>query len=146
MKWKLLTVGKPSLDYARRGVAEYEKRLTRYVKLERVTVKERGQETNSRAQAEQLSDCDRVIVLDERGVDLTTAQLAAQIDQWELAGTKRVALVIGGADGHTDEMRERGDPLLRLSRMTMQHELALVVLLEQLYRAYTVKRGEPYHR
>ena len=59
---------------------------------------------------------------------------------------KKVAFLIGGADGHPPELRERCDEIWSLSRMTMQHELALVVLLEQLYRVFTIKRGEPYHR
>lgn len=146
MKWKLITVGKPSLDYAKRGMAEYLKRLSRYVRLDHSMTKEAGKATNSERLMELAGDCDFVIALDERGEELTTDAFTKLIDAREMAGTKRIALIIGGADGHSEALRSKADRVIRLSKMTMQHELALVVLLEQLYRAYTIKRGEPYHR
>ncbi|MEM7348468.1 MAG: 23S rRNA (pseudouridine(1915)-N(3))-methyltransferase RlmH, partial [Chloroflexota bacterium] len=70
----------------------------------------------------------------------------AKVEHWQLNAVKSVRLFIGGADGHDDEIRQQADLLLGLSGFTLQHELALVVLLEQIYRAHTVLRGEPYHR
>jgi 23S rRNA (pseudouridine1915-N3)-methyltransferase len=61
-------------------------------------------------------------------------------------GIKTISLLIGASDGHTKDLRSQADEVWSLSPLTLQHELALVVLLEQLYRAYTIKRGEPYHR
>ena len=145
MKWKILTVGKPALKYAKFGVSEYLTRLKRIVPVEMVTLKECGSKANGSTQLAR-SEGNLRIILDERGEDCTTAELVARIDRWELDRVKQAGILIGGADGHTDEVREAGDAVLRLSRFTLQHELALVVLLEQLYRAYTVKRGEPYHR
>ena len=145
MKWKILAVGKPALKYAKFGVSEYLTRLQRIVPVEMVSLKECGSKTNGATQLAR-SEGDLRIVLDERGEDWTTAELVRRIDRWELDRVKRASILIGGADGHRDEVREAGDAVLRLSRFTLQHELALVVLLEQLYRAYTVKRGEPYHR
>ena len=145
MKWKVLVVGKPALKYAKLGVSEYLTRLQRIAPVEMISLKECGSRANGVTQLAR-SEGDLRIVLDERGEDWTTAELVARIDRWELDRVKRASVLIGGADGHTEEVREAGDAVLRLSRFTLQHELALVVLLEQLYRAYTVKRGEPYHR
>jgi 23S rRNA (pseudouridine1915-N3)-methyltransferase len=87
------------------------------------------------------------IVLDERGERPTTRQLSDKVAALEMRGdVKCVAFLIGASDGHTDELRRSADWLLSLSSMTMQHELALVVLLEQIYRVATLRKGEPYHR
>ena len=86
------------------------------------------------------------IVLDERGEELTSRALAGKIDAWEQSSVKAGAILIGGADGHTDALRKAAGWTWSLSRLTLQHELALVVLYEQLYRAYTIKAGLPYHR
>lgn len=145
MHWKMIVVGKPALDYAQRGVAEYFSRLQRFVKVEIVYLKDGPPEVLAARYAKAAEGCWR-IVLDERGEMVTTAQLRTMVDRWEMAGTKRAALLIGPADGHTEEMRQNADCVLCLSKLTMQHELALVVALEQVYRIYTLKRGEPYHR
>ena len=84
--------------------------------------------------------------MDERGEAWDTGRLREEIDRWEMAGTGRVAVLIGGAGGHPEAVRAGCDVVLALSAMTLQHELALVVVLEQVYRVYTMKRGEPYHR
>ena len=86
------------------------------------------------------------VVLDERGDHVTSRDLAKKIDTWEQRGPRDFALLIGGADGHTDELRKAADWKWSLSKLTLQHELALVVTLEQLYRAYTIKAGLPYPR
>jgi 23S rRNA (pseudouridine1915-N3)-methyltransferase len=90
--------------------------------------------------------CFRVAV-DERGEQLTTAELAARIGALEMrGGIKCVAFLVGAADGHHETLRRGADMVLALSRLTLQHELALVVLLEQLYRVADLRRGGPYHR
>ena len=145
MKWKILAIGKPALGYAKAGVGEYLGRLKRSAPVELLYLKEAGSPANGKTQLARSTGSLR-IVLDERGEDWTTAELVKRIDRWELDRIKEISVLIGGADGHSDEVRGEADAILRLSRFTLQHELALVVLLEQLYRAYTVKRGEPYHR
>ncbi len=146
MKWTVQAIGKPALDYAKRGIAEYEKRLRRLAQLEVSYLgKDQGKEKNTLSHLQRSEGALR-IVLDERGESWTTDQLVKRIDQWEMNGVKRISLMIGGADGHPREMRQKADSVWALSPLTMQHELALVVLLEQVYRAYTIKRGEPYHR
>lgn len=145
MKWQIFSIGKPSLDYAKRGIDEYTKRLRRYTKLEMHQQKEAGQEKNSRYLLNASEKAYR-IVLDERGDSLTTADLAKRVQTWQNTGQKNVALLIGGADGHTDELRKSADLVISLSGFTLQHELAMVVLLEQIYRVHTFLKGEPYHR
>lgn len=147
MIWRFVTIGRPALDYAKAGAEEYRRRLSRYTQVEFLQGKERGQEENGRQLLKLSESASLRIVLDERGRDLSTPALVQRINAWEQDGTvKSVALLIGGADGHSDEVRASAAETWRLSALTLQHELALVVLLEALYRAYTIKRGEPYHR
>lgn len=146
MKWQILAIGRPSLRYAKTGVEEYLKRLGRYTSIELQTDwKDAGQVKNSDALLAASEGAVR-IVLDERGESWTTADFVSRLEAWQLNGVKRVAILIGGADGHTPELRKSADHLVALSGFTLQHELALVVLLEQIYRVHTVLRGEPYHR
>lgn len=146
MKWQILAIGKPSLRYAKTGVEEYQKRLGRYTSLELQTDwKDTGQLKNSEALLAASEGAVR-IVLDERGESWTTADFAGRVEAWQLNSVKRIAILIGGADGHTEELRKSADHVVALSGFTLQHELALVVLLEQIYRVYTLLRGEPYHR
>jgi 23S rRNA (pseudouridine1915-N3)-methyltransferase len=87
------------------------------------------------------------IALDERGETPTTRELARKFEAMKLSGEiKTIALLIGAADGHTPDLRKKCNMILSLSSMTMQHEIALVVLLEQLYRIETIHSGSPYHR
>ena len=87
------------------------------------------------------------VALDERGECLSTRKFAEKLDMLEMRGdVKTVAFLIGAADGHNQELREKCDLILTLSAFTLQHELALLVLLEQLYRVATLKTGSPYHR
>ncbi len=146
MKWQVLAIGKPSLGYAKRGVEEYQKRLGRYTSLELQTD---WKDSGSRKNSETLlaaSEGSVRLVLDERGEPWTTADFVDRVNGWHMNGVKRVAVLIGGADGHSPALREGADHVVALSGFTLQHELALVVLLEQIYRVHTVIRGEPYHR
>ncbi len=143
MKYRLLAIGKPKLPYASDGVREYARRLKRYASLEIEFLKERH---GSRALLERSEGSHR-IVLDERGEQLSTDGVVEHLNRLENRGDiKSVSFLIGGAAGHEPAVREACDEVWSLSPLTLQHELALVVLLEQLYRAFTVKRGEPYHR
>ena len=139
MKVEVFTIGKPRLRFVREGVEEYTKRLQRYapVALRFLATPE----DQLRASAGAFR-----VVLDERGELPTTAEFAQKVKRWKLSGVKRVAYLIGGADGHPETVRRAADWTLALSRLTLQHELALLVLLEQLYRVETLLAGHPYHR
>ena len=144
MKWLLLTVGKPALAYARAGRDEYLARLNKIAPLELITVKAGDQARESAELLSRSEGCFRV-VLDENGQSLTSRALAAKFEQWQ-TNARDVAFLIGGANGHTRELIDAADFLCSLSALTLQHELALVVALEQIYRARTILAGHPYHR
>lgn len=143
MKIRILAIGKPKLTFAAAGVEEYRKRLRRHARVEVDYLKER-------LGSEQLlarSEGSFRIALDERGELLTTAAMVDQVNRLEQRGdVKELAFLIGGADGHSEDLRRTCDRTWSLSALTLQHELALVIFLEQLYRVFTIKRGEPYHR
>jgi 23S rRNA (pseudouridine1915-N3)-methyltransferase len=145
MNWRLFAIGKPKLGFARDGVAEYAKRLRPLAAVTVEYLKPVGGEDESATLLRRSEDMYRV-VLDERGEQVGSRELAERIGQWERERFKSVALLIGGAEGHAPELRARADWLWSLGRLTFQHELALVLVLEQLYRAYAIKGGLPYHR
>ena len=145
MNWHLFVIGKPKLAFAKAGMEEYARRIQPFAALKVECLKNSSRETES---AILLKRSERMfrIVLDERGGHFTSRQFAQKISDWEQRSVKSVALIIGGADGHTEELRQSADWLMSLSKFTLQHELALVVALEQIYRAYSIKAGTPYHR
>ena len=93
-----------------------------------------------------IPDGAKVIVLDEKGKTLSSKEFAGQLIAWQDSSVRNVALLIGGADGHTDEVPKRADLILSFGKMTLPHLLMRAVLCEQLYRAYTIFIGHPYHR
>ena len=145
MKHCIVAAGKPALKYAKDGVAEYMKRLTRYGSFILKHIKDGSSEDVS-GRLLQASENSVRVVMDERGEQLTTEQLHKHMLKWEMRGVKRVSYLIGASDGHTEGLRKEADLVWALSPLTLQHELALLVLTEQLYRVETMKRGEPYHR
>jgi 23S rRNA (pseudouridine1915-N3)-methyltransferase len=141
--WKILAVGKPALGYARDGIAEYLSRIERTTKVE-VRFLKPGTDVEARLIAASAG-CFRIL-LDERGKQFTSRGLAAEIAKWENRSIPRCALLVGGADGWSESARSQADLLWALGTLTLQHELALVVALEQIYRAGTIQAGLPYHR
>ena len=146
MHIRLIVAGKPALAYARVGVDEYMKRLSRFGGYEIVTVKAGSSDEVSARLLEKSQGCHR-IALDERGEQLGTRAFAEKLEMLAMRGDiKTTAFLIGAADGHSDALRKDCDGILTLSPFTLQHELALLVLLEQLYRVASLKSGSPYHR
>jgi 23S rRNA (pseudouridine1915-N3)-methyltransferase len=150
---RLVAVGRDRSGLYAPAVAEYAARLARHVRFELVEVAEarkhagtvRAREEEGEALLRRIGARERVVALDERGKEYTSAELARRLEAW-MAGGRDVALVIGGADGLSREVLARADETLALSRMTLAHRLARLVLVEQLYRAMTIVRGEPYHK
>jgi len=143
---RILHAGKPALAYARAGVDEYARRLTRYGSYELECLKAGDPATVSAALLERSAGSFR-IALDERGEALETVGWAERLGALESDGAiKAVSFLIGAADGHDERLRRESDAVWALSALTLQHELALVVLLEQLYRVASLRRGTPYHR
>ncbi len=154
MKLAILAVGHKLPAWVAAGCAEYVKRMPRELPLSVVEIKPEPRGTKSREQllsAEKtrlqaaLQGFPRTVVLDERGMDLTTLQLAQRLEAWMRAGGD-TAFIIGGADGIDDGIKARADATLRLSSLTLPHAMARLVLCEQLYRAMSVVRNHPYHR
>ena len=143
MIWRILAVGRPSLTYARDGVNEYLKRLEGFGRVEVQFFK--SSSDTYRRMIEQSSDCFR-LMLDERGKQFASRGFAAEIQKWENRSISRCALLVGGSDGWDEETRKSAGLLWSLGSLTLQHELALVVALEQIYRAATIRAGMPYHR
>ena len=146
MKWQVVCIGKPALSWAKAGLADYAARLKRVASVDLITIKEGLPSQVNSQRMLSASEGGRRIVLDERGKSITSMAFAKWIEARQNDGTKRVSVLIGGANGHSEEVRAVADEVWNLSAMTLQHELALVVFMEQLYRAYSIVRGEPYHR
>ncbi len=147
MRFRVLVIGKPSLGYAKAGIAEYLPRLQRFGHCEVEFLKASGRDEEGRILMRRSEGMFRV-VMDERGAQWTSRAFSEWLGRVEdeVGGGGEVAFLVGGADGHSEEVRRSARQLIALGAMTMQHELALVVLLEQLYRARTLRAGLPYHR
>lgn len=154
MKLVIVAVGQRVPDWAQLAYDDYAKRFPPDLRVELKAVKTepRGSKTlatllaleRERIQAA-LPKGARVVVLDERGTSLTTQALAQQLQQWQLSGDD-VALVIGGPDGLEPALRESAHQRIRLSDLTLPHAMVRVLLIEQLYRAWSVNANHPYHR
>jgi 23S rRNA (pseudouridine1915-N3)-methyltransferase len=153
VKLRLLAIGKDRSGLFAPAAAEYAGRLARYVKFELVELPEarrhagtpRAKEEEGATLLARIGPRDHVVALDEHGKEHTSLELARKMEAW-LAGGRDVALVLGGSDGLSPEALARAGEKVALSRMTLPHRLARVVLLEQLYRAMTILRGEAYHK
>jgi 23S rRNA (pseudouridine1915-N3)-methyltransferase len=154
MKLLIVAVGLRVPDWAQTAWDDYAKRFPPELKVELKAVKTepRGSKTLPNLYAAERQRIEaaiprgtRIVVLDERGTPLTTQALAARLTQWQLGGDD-VALAIGGPDGLEPEFRQAAHERIRLSDMTLPHAMARVLLIEQLYRAWSINANHPYHR
>lgn len=153
MRIRILSVGRDRSRLFAPAVEEFAARLSRYVRFELEEVPEARRAAGSpRAKDEEgssllarIREAERVVALDERGKELSSLEWARRLGTWLEAG-RDVTLVVGGSDGLAEPVRARAQETLSLSRMTLPHRLARLVLAEQLYRAFTILRGEPYHK
>ncbi|MBR0532944.1 MAG: 23S rRNA (pseudouridine(1915)-N(3))-methyltransferase RlmH [Bacteroidales bacterium] len=154
MRICLLTVGKTDAGWVREGLETYSSRLSRYVpfsvneiselknasSLSKAQVKEKeGELILSRVTAK-----DTVILLDEKGKEYSSSEFAKEVEKL-ISGGKNIVFVIGGAFGFSDAVYARSDGKVSLSRMTFTHQMVRAIFVEQLYRAFTIIKGEPYH-
>ena len=154
MKLLIVAVGQRMPDWAQTAWDDYAKRFPFELKVELKAVKTepRGSktlETLFAAERQRIEDaipkgC-RIVALDERGTNLTTKALASRLQNWQLESDD-VALVIGGPDGLDPAFRQAAHERIRLSDMTLPHAMARVLLIEQLYRAWSINANHPYHR
>ena len=139
MRYRLVAVGRVKDPALRAACDEYIDRLRHYTRVEEREVKEEARVLGA------VPEGTRLVALTRRGEEWTSGQLAEWTGRWEMDG-RDVTFAIGGADTLPDEVLRKAERLWSLSRLTLPHELARVVVYEQLYRAHTIRRGEPYHR
>lgn len=154
MKLLIVAVGQRVPDWAQTAWDDYAKRFPGELKVELKAVKTepRGSKTLETLYAAERQRIEaaiprgtRIVALDERGTSLTTLALAGKLKSWQLEGDD-VALVIGGPDGLDPAFRQAAHERIRLSDLTLPHAFARVLLIEQLYRAWSVNANHPYHR
>lgn len=155
MKIILLVTGKTSSSYLSEGINLFASRVNRYAPFEIITLPDvkttKSMDAIRQKQAEgerilaELKPGDLMILLDERGRQLTSRQFAQYIEQLAVNGEKRVVFVIGGPYGFSEAVYQRANGKLSFSAMTFSHEMIRLFFAEQLYRAFTIIRGEPYH-
>ncbi|HEX8073247.1 MAG TPA: 23S rRNA (pseudouridine(1915)-N(3))-methyltransferase RlmH [Pyrinomonadaceae bacterium] len=153
MRVRLVWVGRTRNEHVRALVADYLERLARFTRCEVTEVRESAAATDRAILAEEgrrlaaaLKPDAFVVLLDVAGEQWSSPELAAALGRWEVRGLKEVAFVVGGHLGVSAEVKARADVRWSLARLTLTHELARVLLVEQLYRAYTIARGLPYQK
>lgn len=155
MKILLLTIGNTDKSYMREGIADYVKRLAFYLPFEikvipdiknRSTLSvEIQKEREGQLILNQVQPGDHLILLDERGVDFSSVDFSKWMEKKMVAGIRQLVFVIGGPYGFSKMVYERSDFKLSLSRLTFSHQMVRLIFLEQLYRAMTILKNEPYH-
>lgn len=159
MKIKIIVLGKMKEKYLKDGIAEYEKRLSRFcdfsiLEFADEKIPDRASETERQAilvkEGERvlkaISPSDFVIALCIEGKALSSEELAKTIEKTTLSGCNSIAFVIGGSLGLSDEVKARADFKLSFSKMTFPHQLMRLCLAEQIYRAFKINNNETYHK
>lgn len=155
MKIVLLQTGKTSEKYINEGVTNFVVRLQKYSVFEIVTLTDIRNTRNMPVKEQKsregekiiqfLRNDDYIVVLDEHGKEFTTVEFSEKLEKIFMLQKKRIVFVIGGAYGFSEEVLSKADLRLSLSRMTFSHQVVRLLFMEQLYRVFTVLKGEPYH-
>ena len=152
MRIRFIWPGKTKDEHLRALVGEYLKRLSRFTRCEVIETREGKAgdpgaiEKESQRILEAIPARSQMVLLDLKGREWSSTELAAQVERWENDSVKEVAIVIGGPRGVSTEVIARAQAKWRLTRLTLTHEMARVVCVEQFYRAYTINRGLPYQK
>ena len=151
----LLSIGKISSSWIKQGIDLFESRIGNYIKFSSVLIpdiknskslsKENIKEEEGKLILNTLSPSDFVVLMDERGREYTSGEFALWMQKQMNSGRKRLIIIIGGPYGFSERVYARADAKIALSKMTYTHEIAKLILTEQLYRAMTILKGEPYH-
>ena len=159
MKIKIVTVGKLKEKYLKDGIAEYSKRLSRFANLEMIELAD--EKTPDRASDSEnqkilelegtrilskIGDRDFVIVLAIEGKSLSSEEFSKQLEQAPINGFSTLTFVIGGSLGLFPQVKKRANLSISFGRLTLPHQLMRLVLVEQIYRAFTIQQGSPYHQ
>jgi len=145
MKLILLLTGKTESQWLKNGIELYEERLRHYVGYQRIEIPELKSVSSGEMILKYVKPNDELILLDERGEEFSSEKFAAHLERKSIYGTKSVIFVIGGAYGFSEELYKRANEKISLSKMTFSQQMVRLIFLEQLYRAYTIIKGEPYH-
>lgn len=155
MKITLLVIGKTDQKYLKEGIEIYQKRLKRYISFDMKVIPDLKNSKNlSESEQKQkegkmildsLQPNDEVVLLDERGKEYTSPEFAQFLQKKMLASTRSLVFIIGGPYGFSDEIYKRANGKLGLSKMTFSHQMIRLFFTEQIYRAMTILKGEPYH-
>jgi 23S rRNA (pseudouridine1915-N3)-methyltransferase len=155
MKITLIVIGKTDKKFILEGISEYEKRLSHYCKFEIRVIPDiknsKSMSPNIQMQKEgelilgAMRNPGDVILLDERGSEYNSIEFSKFIERKAIAGQREVYFIIGGPYGFSHEIKSSATGLISLSRLTFSHQLVRLVFMEQLYRAMTIIKGEPYH-
>lgn len=151
MRYRIVAVGRLRRGFYAEGCRYYLGRLATFAQVELAEVKEgKGNDADRKVQAEGeallAQGRGRIITLDERGKQQRSGEMAGRLSDLELAGDSSITLLVGGAEGFSKQVRGESHESWSLSPLTLPHELARLLLLEQLYRAETIRAGHPYHR
>ena len=155
MNVSLITIGKTKTSYLIQGIEEYLKRLGHYLPLNIVQIpdlknasrlsRDEQKEAEGALILQKILPGDHTVLLDERGRQYTSEEYASKLQGFMVSGLKRLNLVIGGPFGFSKAVYDKADELMSLSKMTFNHEMIRLFILEQTYRAMTILRGEKYH-
>ena len=155
MKIKLIVVGKTNAKYLLEGEKEYERRLKHYTKFEEIIitdVKQAGKLSESELKKKEghlilgkLENSDHVILLDDKGKSYSSVEFADFLQQKMISSLKSLVFVVGGAFGFSDEVYQRANSKVSLSKMTFSHQMVRLIFKEQLYRGFSILKGEKYH-
>ena len=155
MKIVLLAIGKTKEQYLIEGISKYQKRLNHYAQFELFEIpniknaKNLSDSELLRKEGElilqQLQLSDHLVLLDDKGKDFTSSKFAEKLQGWMLSSKKRLVFVVGGAYGFSEQVYQRGNEKLSLSKMTFSHQMVRLFFVEQMYRGYTILNNEPYH-
>ena len=152
MKCELFFIGKTTEKYLQEGIEQYLKRLKHYLPVS-ITIIQPGSGTDPLKviQAEcddvlsRIKPRDLIVLLDERGVSLSSIEFSSKIQQWMVQGHQRLIFIIGGAYGVNEELKKKANIVLSLSSFTLTHQMIRLFLVEQIYRAMTIIKNESYH-
>ena len=152
MKLIIIQVGKTADEYLKEGIGIYTKRIANYAELDVETVKPSLHKDKLKAMQEEeksilskIKQGDFLVVLDEKGEELGSRQLAAKIQKWMERGVGRIVFIIGGAFGISPTLKKRTDFIFSVSKLTFTHQMVRLILAEQIYRSLTILRNEGYH-
>ena len=154
MRINLITIGKKMPNWINLGIEHYQKQLPSYYNFKITSLDSQSRKSSSAKNSKNLesklllkaaSESTLLIAFDELGKQQTSKQISKSIENWQLEG-ESVALIIGGADGLSSEIKQKCHQLWGLSNLTMTHSMARLIVVEQIYRGYSLLNNHPYHR